>query len=116
MARTVSDAELAARIRRQNREGSQRRREKQRDQGKVQLGGLWIPAPTKQRLETLAANAGMPLSEVVALAIERLDSAEVDATAHLMSSPTNAARLMEAIHDHRAGRNMRARELPPDAD
>lgn len=116
MARTVSDAQLAARIRRQNREGSQRRREKQRDQGKVQLGGLWIPAATKQRLEALAANAGMPLSEVVALAIERLDSAEVDATAHLTSSPTNAARLMDAINDHRAGRNMQVRELPPDAD
>ena len=33
-----------------------------------------------------------------------------------LSSPTNAARLMDAINDHRAGRNMQVRELPPDAD
>ena len=41
---------------------------------------------------------------------------EPDATTHLMSSPVNAARLTQAINDHRAGRNMQERELLPDVD
>ena len=41
---------------------------------------------------------------------------EVDATAHLMSSTANAARLMEAYNDWKAGRNMQERELLPDGD
>lgn len=113
--RVVSDSELATRIRRQNRTGSQRRREKQLEQGKVQLGGLWIPAPTKQRLELLAKEAGLPLSVVVTVAIDRLDPAEIE-TGYLLSSPANAARLMTAIADHQAGQNMEAQELLPDDD
>ena len=41
---------------------------------------------------------------------------EPDATTHLMSSPANAARLTQAINDHRAGRNMQEKELLPDVD
>jgi predicted RNase H-like HicB family nuclease len=41
---------------------------------------------------------------------------EMDATAYLMSSPANAARLMEAINDYRASRSMQERELLPDED
>lgn len=113
--RAVSDSELAARIRRQNRTGSQRRRDKQAEQGNVQLGGLWIPAPTKQRLETLAKDAALPLSAVVAAAIDRLDPADI-LTHYLLSSPANAARLRAAMADHQDGRNMDAQELLPDDD
>ena len=113
--RAVSDSELAARIRRQNRDGSQRRRDKQAQQGKVQLGGLWVPTSTKQRLETLAKDAGLPLSAVVAAAIDRVDPADI-LTHYLLSSPANAARLRAAIADHQAGRNMDAQELLPDDD
>lgn len=114
--RAVSDSELAARIRRQNRDGSQRRRDKQIEQGKVQLGGLWIPATVKSKLETLAKGAGIPLSAVVAAAIDRLDPADLSETAYLLASPANAARLRTAVADHRAGRNLEAQELLPDDD
>jgi hypothetical protein len=80
--RAVSDSELAARIRRQNRDGSQRRRDKQIEQGKVQLGGLWIPATVKSKLETLAKGAGIPLSAVVEVAIDRLDPTDLSETAY----------------------------------
>lgn len=116
MARVVSDSELATRVRYQNRVGSQRRREKQVQEGKVQLGGLWIPAATKQRAQALAEEAGLSLSAVVTLALDRLDNAEVDATAYLLASPANASRLLSAVADHRAGRNMEVKELLPDDD
>ena len=114
MPKTVSDSELAARVRRQNRAGSQRRREKQRNDGKAQLGGLWIPEATKQHAMALAAQAGVPLSMVVTLALDRLN--DIDATAYLLASPANAARLLSAVADHRAGQHMQAKELISDDD
>lgn len=54
----------------------------------------------------------LPIAEYEAL----LKYVPEDETAYLMSSPANAARLMEAINDHRAGRNMQERELLPDND
>lgn len=114
MPKAVSDSELAARVRQQNRAGSQRRREKQRDEGKAQLGGLWIPETTKQRAIALAEQAGVPLSTVVTLALDRLN--EIDATAYLLASPANAARLLAAVADHRAGQNMEVKDLIPDDD
>ncbi|MFZ4790023.1 MAG: hypothetical protein ACOYMW_03845 [Candidatus Competibacteraceae bacterium] len=116
MARVVNDSELVTRVRHQNRVGNQRRREKQLQEGKVQLGGLWIPTATKQRAQALAEQAGLSLSTVVTLALDRLDDAEVDATAHLLASPANASRLLAAIADHRAGRNLEVKKLLPDDD
>lgn len=77
---------------------------------------VWVSAAAKAKVEALAREKGVSLGEVVNLALERLDAGEVDATTHLMSSPANAARLTQAINDHRAGRNMQERELFPDAD
>lgn len=90
-------------------------RERHQAMGNVILTA-WVSATAKAKVEALAKRKGVSLGEVVNLALERLDENEVDATAHLLSSPANAARLMEAINDHRAGRNMLERELLPDDD
>ena len=54
----------------------------------------------------------LPIAEYEAL----LRHVQVDATTHLLSSPVNAARLTQAINDHRAGRTMQERDLLADAD
>lgn len=83
MAKMISDSELAARIRRQSRAGSQRRREKAQQEGKQQLGGLWIPEATKERALTVAQTAAVPLSVVVAWAIDRLPDLNPDMIEYL---------------------------------
>lgn len=62
MATRVSDSELAARIRQQNRTNSQRRRVKLAASGKVQLL-TWIPATLRNELDRVAAARGEHLSD-----------------------------------------------------
>ena len=62
MATRVSDSELAARIRQQNRTNSLRRRERLAAGGKVQLL-TWIPATLRRELDSVAAARGERLSE-----------------------------------------------------
>lgn len=62
MATRVSDSELAARIRQQNRTNSQRRRVKLAASGQVQLL-TWIPETLRRELDRVAAARGERLSE-----------------------------------------------------
>lgn len=111
----LKDSQLAAKVRERNREGVRKMRERQSAMGNVILTA-WVSATAKAKVESLAKEKGVSLGEVVNLALERLDTGEVDATAHLMSSPANAARLKAAYADWKAGRNMQERELLPDDD
>ncbi|MBK7542833.1 MAG: hypothetical protein IPN66_07200 [Candidatus Competibacteraceae bacterium] len=111
----LKDSQLAANVRNRTKEATRKMRERYQAMGHVTLT-VWVSTEAKEKAEKLAKNRGVKLGEVVDLALQRLDENEMDATAHLMSSPANAARLMEAINDHRAGRNMRERELMPDDD
>ena len=111
----LSDSQLAGNVQVQTREAVRKMRERHQAMGNVTLS-VWVSAKAKAKAEALAHEKGVSLSEVVNLALDRLDSAEVDATAHLMSSPANAERLMRAIDDHRAGRNMQERKLLADDD
>jgi hypothetical protein len=111
----LKDSQLAANVRNRNREAVRKMRERYQAMGHVTLT-VWVSATAKAKAEELARAKGVSLGEVVNLALDRLNGDEVDATTHLMSSPANAARLTQAINDHRAGRNMRERELLPDAD
>ena len=111
----LNDSQLAANVRARTREAVRKMRERHQAMGNVALN-VWVSAKAKAKAEALAQEKGVSLSEVVNLALDRLDSTEVDATAHLMSSPVNAERLMRAIDDHRAGRNMRERKLLADDD
>lgn len=65
MATRVSDSELAARIRQQNRTNSQRRRVKLAASGQVQLL-TWIPETLRRELDRVAAARGERLSETTA--------------------------------------------------
>ncbi|PIE83572.1 MAG: hypothetical protein CSA09_01645 [Candidatus Contendobacter odensis] len=56
------------------------------------MGGLWIPKATKARLEMLARDAELSLSEVTAIAINRLEPESLDEAGHLLSSPVNVKR------------------------
>lgn len=111
----LKDSQLAANVRARTRESVRKMRERHQAMGNVTLS-VWVSAAAKAKVETLAKEKGVSLGEVVNLALERLDAGEVDATTHLLSSPANAARLLEAVNDHRAGRNMQDRELLPDDD
>ena len=48
--------------------------------------------------------------------LDRWIRGEPDTTEYLLKSPANAARLMEAFNDWRAGRNLQERDLLPDDD
>jgi len=111
----LKDSQLAANVRNRTKEATRKMRERYQEMGHVTLS-VWVSANAKAKAEKLAKDKGVKLGEVVNLALERLDEGEVDATAHLMSSPANAARLMEAYNDWKAGRNMQERELLPDVD
>lgn len=111
----LKDSQLAANVRNRNREAVRKMRERHQAMGNVTLS-VWVSASAKAKAEALASEKGVSLGEVVNSALERLDSHEVDATTHLMSSPANAARLREAFADWKAGRNVQERELLPDGD
>jgi hypothetical protein len=51
---------------------NRQRRERLVTAGRVQLGGLWIPSATRERLDAYAAWKAMQLSDVVALALNKL--------------------------------------------
>jgi hypothetical protein len=68
----LSDAELARRVRERNMTANRQRRERLVTAGRVQLGGLWIPLATRERLDAYAAWKAMQLSDVVALALDKL--------------------------------------------
>lgn len=111
----LSDAELAKNVRLRNREANRKMRERYQAMGHATIN-VWVSGEAKAKAEGLAKEKGLTLGEIVSLALERLDEGEVDATAHLVSSPTNAARLREAFTDWKAGRNLQERELLPDDD
>jgi hypothetical protein len=68
----LPDAELARRVRERNMRANQARRERLTHEGRVQLGGLWIPKATRERLDTYAGWKAMQLSDVVTLALDKL--------------------------------------------
>ena len=111
----LKDSQLAANVRNRTKEATRKMRERYQAMGHVTLT-VWVSTEAKEKAEKLAKDRGVKLGEVVNLALERLDENEVDATAHLLSSTANATRLMEAINDHRAGRNMQERKLLPDVN
>ena len=63
-----------------------------------------------------AAGPGHGKFRIARSELDRWIRGEPDATDYLLQSPANAARLLEAVHDHRAGRNLQERDLLPDAD
>ena len=111
----LNDSQLAANVRARTRESVRKLRERQQAMGNVTLS-VWVSATAKARAEALAREKGVSLGEVVNLALDRLNGTAVDATAHLLSSPANAARLAEAVADWRTGQNLQERELLPDDD
>ncbi len=80
----LSDAELARRVRERNIKANKDRRERLVQEGRVQLGGLWIPKATRERLDTYAAWKAMQLSDVVAAAIDAYTTGPL-ATAYALS-------------------------------
>lgn len=80
----LSDAELARRVRERNIKANRDRRERLVQEGRVQLGGLWIPKATRERLDTYAAWKAMTLSDVVAAAIDAYTTGPL-ATAYALS-------------------------------
>lgn len=82
----LSDAELARRVRERNAKANKDRRERLVQEGRVQLGGLWIPKATRDRLDAYAAWQAMPLSEVVAAAIDAYTTGPL-ATAYALAEP-----------------------------
>jgi hypothetical protein len=111
----LNDSQLAANVRARTRESVRKLRERQQAMGNVTLS-VWVSAKAKAKAEALAREKGVSLGEVVNLALDRLNGTEVDATAYLLSSPANAARLAEAVADWRTGQNLQERELLPDDD
>lgn len=83
----LKDSQLAANVRERNRDGVRRMRERYQAMGHVTLT-VWVSTDAKEKAERLAKDRGVKLGEVVNLALERLDENELDATTHLMSSPT----------------------------
>jgi len=63
-----------------------------------------------------AAGPGHGKFRIARSELDRWIRGEPDATEYLLQSPANAARLLEAVRDHRAGRNLQERDLLPDAD
>ena len=82
----LSDAELARRVRERNAKANRDRRKRLVQEGRVQLGGLWIPKATRERLDTYAAWKAMQLSEVVAAAIDAYTTGPL-ATAYVLAEP-----------------------------
>lgn len=85
----LSDAELARRVRERNAKANRDRRERLVREGRVQLGGLWIPKATRERLDAYAAWRAMQLSDVVAAAIDAYTTGPL-ATAYVLSSESPA--------------------------
>lgn len=69
MARILSDAELAARVRRRNREGGLRRRERLTQAGFVQIN-CWIPETTRAEVERLMSDRNELIGDVVTLLLD----------------------------------------------
>lgn len=88
MATRVSDSELAARIRQQNRTNSQRRRVKLAASGKVQLL-TWIPDTLRRELDSVAAARGEPLSETAEMLLS-LGLKQITTPAATTTKPTAA--------------------------
>ena len=63
-----------------------------------------------------AAGPGHGKFRIARSEFDRWMRGEPDATDYLLQSPANAARLLEAVNDHRAGRSLQERDLLPDAD
>jgi hypothetical protein len=91
--------------------------------GNIKRTTLRLTEDAHKRLRAVCAMTGETQSDFIdritrqeVARLERPPREEMDATTYLLSSPTNAMRLIEAINDHRAGRNMQVRELLPDAD
>ena len=91
--------------------------------GNIKRTTLRLTEEAHKRLRVVCALTGETQSDfidrITHQEFERLQRPlreEMDATSYLLSSPVNATRLMEAINDHRADRNMQTRELLPDAD
>jgi hypothetical protein len=63
-----------------------------------------------------AAGPGHGKFRIARSELDRWIRGEPDTTEYLLQSPANAARLLEAVHDHRAGRNLQEQDLLPDAD
>ena len=89
----LSDAELARRVRERNMLANRQRRERLMHEGRVQLGGLWIPKATRDRLDTYAGWKAMPLSDVVSLALDKLIISELS---HF--DPAPAPTLQDELH------------------
>jgi hypothetical protein len=91
--------------------------------GNIKRTTLRLTEEAHKRLRVVCAMTGETQSDfidrITGEELERLQRPPrepMDTTTYLLSSPANAARLMEAINDHRAGRNMQVRELLPDVD
>lgn len=80
----LSDEELARRVRARNAKANRDRRDRLIQDGRVQLGGLWIPKATRERLDTYAAWRAMQLSDVVAAALDAYTTGPL-ATAYALS-------------------------------
>jgi|MudIll2142460700_1097286.scaffolds.fasta_scaffold109127_3 excisionase family DNA binding protein len=63
-----------------------------------------------------AAGPGRGKFRITRSELDRWIRGEPDTTEYLLKSPANAARLMEAFNDWRAGRNLQERDLLPDDD
>ena len=63
-----------------------------------------------------AAGPGRGKFRIARSELDRWIRGEPDTTEYLLKSPANAARLMEAFNDWRAGRNLQERDLLPDDD
>ena len=92
----LSDAELARRVRERNAKANRDRRERLVQEGRVQLGGLWIPKATRDRLDTYAAWRAMQLSDVVAAALDAYTTGPL-ATAYALSPEPAAPAIQEPI-------------------
>ena len=73
--RKLTDSELAERLRKRNRESSERRRERLARAGHVQLL-TWIPVSLRERVDRAAKDSGLTISPMV----ERLIAVGLNAT------------------------------------
>ncbi len=85
--RKLTDSELAERLRKRNRESSERRRERLARAGHVQLL-TWIPVSLRERVDRAAKDSGLTISPMV----ERLIAAGLNVT----TPPVNSLPLFDA--------------------